>query len=95
VTASSSPKADSVAEAARKSWYAFKHFNAGSSQDPMISYLAGYRRGVADVATDAFGLGGWDALTRRLLKVLEDLLDTREAVRMVTDEEAPAGELQW
>lgn len=77
-----------VAEAANSSWYAFKHFNAGSSQEPHLSYLAGYRRGVADSMADQFGFAGWDLLTHRLVELLDELVLEREAVRIVTGEVA-------
>lgn len=73
-------------EAARKSWYVFKHFNPGSATDPRLSYITGYRRGVADMLADLFVFGGWDTTTRRLTEVLEELLRQREAVHMVTDD---------
>lgn len=76
----------SVAEAANGSWFAFKHFNAGSSQEPRLSYLAGYRRGVADAMADQFGFAGWDLLTHRLVELLDELVLEREAVRMVTED---------
>lgn len=79
-----------VAEAANKSWYRFKHFNAGSSTDPRICYVSGYHRAVADLMVDQFQFGGWDTLTRRLLEVFEYLADEREAVRI--DAEDPSYE---
>ena len=76
-----------AAEAGRKSWYVFRHFNPGSATDPRLSYITGYRRGVADTMSDLFQFGGWDTATYRLIEVLEELSRQREAVRMVTDED--------
>jgi hypothetical protein len=74
----------SVADAADKSWWMFKHFNPGSAAEPRIAYVMGYRRAVADMVVDSFEFGGWDILTRRLLEVFEDLAIEREAVRIST-----------
>jgi hypothetical protein len=75
-----------VAEAANKSWYVFKHYNAGSATDPRLAYVTGYRRAVGDMLVDQFRFGGWDELTRRMLDVFEYLANEREAVRMVGEE---------
>lgn len=80
------PAPESVAAAAHKSWYQFKHFNPASAQDPRLSYLSGYQRCASDMLADLFQFGGWDSLTRRLLEVFEQLVIEREAIRMVTDE---------
>jgi hypothetical protein len=78
-----------VAEAAKKSWYVFKHFNPGSASDPRLSYITGYQRAVADMLVDEFRFGGWDELTRRMLDVFEYLADQREAVRIVGEDPEP------
>jgi hypothetical protein len=75
-----------VAAAANAAWYGFKHYHAGSAEDPQLSYLAGYRRGVADMMADQFGFAGWDTLTHHLADVLDELVLEREAVRLVTDD---------
>lgn len=75
-----------VSSQALSSWYAFKHFNAGSSQDPKLSYLAGYQRCAADMLVDLFEFRGLDTLLERVLSVFEYLAQEREAVRMVSDE---------
>jgi len=77
----------SVGEAAGKSWYVFKYFNPGSATDPHISYVAGYRRAVADCLADLFEFGGWDQITRRMLEVFDDLAVQRDAVRQVADDD--------
>jgi hypothetical protein len=79
----------SVSEAARKSWYAFKHFNAGSSQDPYLSYLSGYQRAVADMLVDQFQFRGLDDLLERVLATFDYLAREREAVRQTSEEIAP------
>lgn len=76
----------SVSDAAQNSWYAFKHFNAGSSQDPRLSYLAGYQRAIADMLVDQFQFRGLDLTLERVLDVFQYLAQEREAVRMVTSE---------
>jgi hypothetical protein len=73
----------SVAEAAERSWWAFRHFNEGSATDPHISFVMGYRRAAADMLVDLFQFGQWDLITRRMLEVFEELAIEREAVRIV------------
>ena len=75
----------SVDEAANSSWYAFKHFSAGSAQDPHLSYVAGYRRAAADMLADLFQFGQYGPLTQRMLEVFEDLANQREGIRVYTD----------
>ena len=77
----------SVAEAAERTWWAFKHFNAGSATDPHICFVMGYRRAAADMLADQFRFGGWDQLTRRMLEVFEELAIEREAVRIMVDDD--------
>lgn len=78
--------APSVSQAARDSWYVFKHFNEGSSKDPQLSYLAGYQRCAADMMVDLFELRGFDSLLERVLGAFEYLTREREAIRMATEE---------
>jgi hypothetical protein len=78
----------SPSEAATRSWYAFRHYNPGSAQDPRLCYLSGYSRAVRDMLADQFEFGGWDTLTRRMLEVMEELLVERQAMRLVAEEES-------
>lgn len=79
----------SVADAAERSWWGFRHYNAKSATDPHIAYVMGYRRAAADMLVDLFQFGQWDSITRRMLEVFEELATEREAVDMVTREGAP------
>jgi hypothetical protein len=72
-----------VASAADRAWFKFKYYHPATSQDPHLSFVFAYRRACTDMLADQFGFAGWDALTHRLLEVLEELVVEREAVLTV------------
>jgi hypothetical protein len=75
-----------VAELARKSWYAFKHFNAGSSTDPRISYVVGYQSGWRHCLSRTAEFSGLMQQIAHLNALLEDAAVMQDAVELVGDE---------
>ena len=75
-----------LGRAAEKSWYVFRHLNAGSSQDPRLSYLTAYRRGYRDCLADTSEFAGLQRAMERLADILEDGRVERQVIDSVTDE---------
>ena len=74
---------------ARKRWYIFKHSNAGSAQDPQISFIVGYllawRESIAGGASFA-------DLPQQLAR-LSDLLEDTQAWQQAADGAVTENEL--
>lgn len=75
-----------VAEAADKSWWTFKHYNPGSARDPRVTYITAYQRGYRDALADTAQFSGLQGSVERLADLLAEGALEREAVRMVAEE---------
>jgi hypothetical protein len=75
-----------VSDAARRTWWSFRHYNPRSAEDPYLAWQAAYRRAYRDCLADTAEFAGLKTSVDRLADLLEDGRVERDAVLSAAEE---------